>query len=99
TFDYAINNLDKLRNMDVRVRITELLFQYGKLDSAFANQLEITLNNLLRFLSDLLNYCREEALDDNEFLIWSVSLAHDLRYYLEVAAKLYKLPIAEATLP
>lgn len=98
-FDWALNNLDMLRNKDVRVRINELCFQYGKLDNAFANELAATMLNMQYFFSGLLKYCREEAVDDTELIIWATNLVNNLRYHLEVSAKLYHLPIDQYILP
>ncbi len=97
--DWALSNLDMLRNKDVRVRINELLFQYGKLDTAYANELESTLLNMQYFLGGLLKYCQEEALDDTKLLVWAADLANNLRYHLEVDARLYNLPINQFALP
>lgn len=99
TFDWATNNIDILNNRDVRTRISELLFQYGKLDNALAYQLATTMQNMQQFLSVLLAHCQHEAIDDIELHIWAANLAIDLRYYVEVAAKLYGFSIASYTLP
>lgn len=99
TLAWATGNLDKLSNKDVRARINELLFQYGKLDNAFANQLEPTILNMNRFFTSIIDYCKNEAPNDSELLFWASNVAFDLRYHLEVAAKFYKLPIKKFTLP
>ena len=98
TLAWAASHLDRLSYKVARDRINELLFQYSKLDSAFANQLEATLLNMNHLLSALIKHCKEEVPQDMELLFWASNLAHDLRYHLEVAAKLYKLPISQFTL-
>lgn len=98
-FAWAGAHLNLLRHPVTRIRINELLFQYGKLDNAFANQREPTLINMNRFLAAVLNYCQNEAKGDNALLLWAAKLANDLRYHLEVTASLYHFPIHHYTLP
>ena len=98
-FTWARTHLTELCNADIRVRINELLFQYGKLENGYVNQLVPTLMNMERFFAALLEYCRNEASKDNDLLIWASTLANDLRYHLEVTAKLYNLSVDQASLP
>lgn len=96
---WATANLDKLHNKNIRLRIHELLFHYGKLEYAFVNQLEPTLLNLEDFLTALITYCENDAPQDTELLLWASQLAYDLRYHVEVTAKIHSLPIQDFSLP
>lgn len=98
-FAWASNNPHKLNNPDFRSGIHELIFQYGKLDNAFVNQRESALSNMNKLLDSLLTYLEDEGKNDIDLLIWSATLAQDLRYHLEVSAKIYDFSIDEVQLP
>lgn len=86
-------NLEKLKHEEIRRRINELIFQYGRLDNALANNPETTLAMIQRFLVAALQYCQEKTDTDPELLFWVTGLAFKLRYNVEVAAKIYQFSI------
>ncbi|GAB4222745.1 MAG: hypothetical protein Tsb005_15550 [Gammaproteobacteria bacterium] len=99
TLTWATHNSDKLADPAVRLRVHELLFQFGKLDNALANHTQITLKHVQGLLTKLVEYCQTDNFHDSELLIWASHLSHELRYFIEVSATLYQFDISKYQLP
>lgn len=98
-FAWGRTHVDKLNDVDIRTCMQGLLFQYGKLDKAYATQFEYTVYNMNQFLTATIAYCRNDAPQDTALLLWAANLACDLRHHLEVSARLYNLPLAQQRMP
>lgn len=96
---FALNHLEMLSNQNVRRRISELIFHYGKLDQALLSQSQTILASAEKLFNQLFMYCKEEVTHDLELILWAARLAYDFRYYVEVATKLYQLPTQYFSLP
>ena len=86
------NNLDKLDLEIVRTRMSELVFQFGKLDQSLANHPQATVKLIEEFLHEAYRYYQTEEMG-HDYLIWLNDLTHDLRNYVEVSAKQCRLSL------
>lgn len=59
TLAFITNNIDKLELPEIRDRVNELLFQYGKLEHAIANQFTLSVANMDQMLTVALKHCKE----------------------------------------
>jgi hypothetical protein len=95
TLAWIQKNPEKLRFKSVRKRATELLFTYGCLDSAFANDTPLIVKQINACMSALIKNCQEESIEDPKILSWIGGLFNDLRQYAEVTAKLYGIQLGQ----
>ena len=93
--DWAKNNLEKLDHSIVRIRVRELIFEYGKLNFVLVHHTEVTLSAVKSLFTNLNAYIRQNQKNNTDLLTWAATLESDLRYFSSVSAKVnnIKMPL------
>jgi hypothetical protein len=108
TLEWARLNIDKLEHENIRHRLFYLLFGYGNLDKALADNGANTLSMMAAFLNVGFNTYRfaTEDLEENRryhsnngAFLWLCRVQHALRRYVELSARLYQLNLSSASWP
>ena len=104
TLEWAQFNIDKLTVEPVRDRLFTLLFEYGRMDTTLANNMNNTVSLIDTFLASAFNtyqFNPDQYLisDNHEAFLWLCRLQHAFRQHLEITSSSYSLKIPQILWP